>query len=44
MVKSDWIHLHDSEGISVAIQFVTNLKRIKKWSFLGEKTKQKKDK
>jgi hypothetical protein len=43
LVKSNWIHLQDSEGISAAIQFVTNLKRIKKLVIPWEKTKQKED-
>jgi hypothetical protein len=43
LVKSNWIGIRDFEGIPTAIQFATNLRRIKKLAIPWENSKQKED-
>jgi hypothetical protein len=43
LVKSNWTPLQDTNGTSTTIQFMDNLKKIKKnWSFLGKNQNKKK--
>jgi hypothetical protein len=41
-LKSNWNDIRDSEGSLIAIQFATNIKRIKSLLFCGKKQNKKK--